>query len=74
MLESLDSVLKSFEHCYSKNDLNKISPTFPKLVVTGIKHLIAHDDRSVIKRPTEITTSAASGQVDTSGQTSTASG
>ena len=66
MLESLDSVLKSFEHCYSKNDLNKISPTFSKLVITGIKHLIPHNDRLVIKGPTEITTSTVSGQVDTS--------
>ena len=73
MLEPLDSVLKSFEHCYSKNDLNKISSTFSKLVITGIEHLIVHDDRSVIKRPIGITTSTASGQVDTSGQTSTTS-
>ena len=73
LLESLDSVLKSFEHCYSKNDLNKISSTFSKLVITGIEHLIVHDDRSVIKRSIGITTSTASGQVDTSGQTSTTS-
>ena len=62
--------MKSFEHCYSKNELNKISSTFFELVITGIEHLFAQNDRSVIKRATDSTRSTASGQIDiTSGQT-----
>ena len=69
------SVLKSFEHCYSKNELNKINSHFSKLVITGIQPLFSHNDRSGLKRPTDSAMSTASGQVGiASGQKSTVSG
>ena len=67
--------MKSFYHCYSKNGLSKISSPFSELFLTGIQPLFAHNDRSVIKRTTDSTTSTASGQTDTtSGHTGTKSG
>ena len=46
--------------------LIKLTPAFPKLVVAGIEHLFAQNDRSVIKRLTD-TTSTVTGKI-TSGQ------
>ena len=48
--------------------LIKLTPAFPKLVVAGIEHLFAQNDRSVIKRLTD-TTSTVTGKINiTSGQ------